>query len=59
MRKDKQEKIHKVKCKVCHEKWIPRTAAPKKCPACQSREWDGKEVYRRTAGAARNAKRKR
>lgn len=53
-------KILKVKCKKCKEKWTPRTAAPKKCPFCQSRGWDKPApVYRRKATAARRAKKRR
>jgi len=36
-------KVPEVKCSKCHEVWLPRVAAPKKCPACQSRKWNEKE----------------
>jgi len=52
----KKDKIKKVKCKKCGEKWIPRVSAPKKCPFCQTRDWDDVQVYRRVAGPARRAK---
>ena len=52
-----KDKIKKVKCTKCGEKWIPRVSAPKKCPYCQSRAWDlPTPVYRRVAGPARRAK---
>ena len=52
----KEKKIPQMKCKMCHGKWTPRVGAPKKCPACQSRNWDGAVIYKRTAMAARRAK---
>ncbi len=57
--KDK-EKLKKVKCKKCHEQWYPRVSSPKKCPGCQTREWDYPlPVYRPVAGPARRAKKNR
>ena len=51
-----REKLKKVKCKRCNEKWVPRVSAPKKCPVCQARDWDFPlPVYRRVAGPARKA----
>ena len=28
-----------LKCKRCGYDWLPRTADPKVCPRCKSREW--------------------
>ena len=50
-------KLKHMKCKVCKAKWLPRVSAPKKCPVCQTRDWDEKPVYRPVAGPARKAKR--
>lgn len=45
-----KEKLKKVKCKKCGDEWVPRVSAPKKCPACQSREWDYPlSVFKRVA----------
>lgn len=30
-------------CKKCGYAWIPRVETPKKCPSCQSKEWERKE----------------
>jgi len=49
-------KIKEVKCKVCKEKWFPRVSAPKKCPNCQTRDWDEKSVFRPSLSPARRAK---
>lgn len=59
MPSNKDKKIPQVKCKKCKEKWIPRVSAPKKCPFCQSRDWDGSVIYRPVAGPARRAKKNR
>lgn len=59
MPSNKDKKIPKLKCKECGEKWVPRVSAPKKCPYCQTMDWDGSEVYRRVAGPARRAKKVR
>lgn len=51
------KKIKKVKCEKCKEEWVPRVSAPKKCPFCQARDWDGPAPVRRAvAGPARRAK---
>ena len=53
------DRIKKVKCKKCKAKWMPRVLAPKKCPICQSRDWDQPAPVRRAvAGPARKAKKK-
>ena len=55
-----KDKLQHVKCKKCGEKWIPRVSAPKKCPGCQSREWDlPVAIYRPVASAARKQKPKK
>lgn len=54
-----KDKLKKVKCGKCGEKWYPRVSAPKKCPACQARDWDYPlPVFRRVALAARKAVKK-
>lgn len=30
-----------VECVKCGSKWIPRTANPKRCPACGKYRWKG------------------
>jgi len=52
-----KNKLKKVECKKCGEKWLPRVCAPKKCPGCQTREWDAVLVYRPVAGPARRVNR--
>jgi uncharacterized OB-fold protein len=34
------DELPHYKCNVCGYTWIPRSAKPKKCPDCFSREWD-------------------
>lgn len=54
------KKLKKIKCKKCGEKWYPRVSAPKKCPVCQTRDWDMPyPVVRKAAGPARRAKKNR
>ena len=45
----KKAKIVTVKCAKCNYEWIPRTGKPKKCPECQTRDWDEVIVFRRKA----------
>lgn len=42
--------LPKVICKKCEVSWSPRTGRPKKCPYCQSREWDKPVVARKKLG---------
>jgi len=43
----------KVTCAKCKGTWIPRTRRPKKCPYCQSRQWDKPVVVRRKLSKTR------
>jgi len=52
------DKIKKVKCKKCKAKWIPRVSAPRKCPNCQTREWDEVPVFRPSLTPAYRTKKK-
>lgn len=52
-------KIVTMRCRECGGKWIPRVSAPKKCPHCQTQNWDGSVVYRPRAAAAHKAKPKK
>ena len=52
----KEKPLKKVKCKKCGEQWVPRVSTPKKCPGCQTREWDFPlPLYRPVAGPDRRA----
>ena len=33
-------KLSVVVCQKCDHKWIPRVSDPKKCPNCQSKDWN-------------------
>lgn len=33
--------MERFKCKHCGYSWIPRIKKPKKCPKCQSWDWEG------------------
>lgn len=33
----------KCTCSQCKFEWVPRVATPRKCPSCQSRNWQGSE----------------
>ena len=35
-----QGKIPRLTCQNCGHTWIPRVESPRKCPECQSRDWD-------------------
>ena len=32
--------LAQCQCLKCGYTWVPRTVAPKMCPACLSRKWD-------------------
>jgi len=42
MAKEKPLNIAGYECYRCGYEWIPRVGNPKKCPYCQSKEWNVK-----------------
>ena len=51
--KKKKIALPMAKCSQCGEIWQLRVKNPKKCPNCQSRQWDKPNVLRKTARGVR------
>ena len=37
------QKILVLTCQMCGYQWLPRVPKPRRCPGCQSPEWERKE----------------